>query len=101
MVVLTIIAVSADSELKRLLGNMINIMTVYFRIQSFHQLYSVVLKNKALLYLTSVFSYNLNFTAGAARPCKILNFSRLLQVAATLLTSLSCSKSVKIRLVAT
>ncbi len=30
--------------------------------------------NKALLYLTSVFSYNLDFTAGALRPCKIFNF---------------------------
>ena len=30
--------------------------------------------NKALLYLTSVFSYNLDFTSGARRPCKILNF---------------------------
>ena len=30
--------------------------------------------NKALLYLTSVFSYNLDFTSGATRPCKILNF---------------------------
>ena len=56
--VLTIIAVSADFELKRLLGNVIN---------------SVVLKNKALLYLTSVFSYNRDFTAGATRPRKILN----------------------------
>ena len=32
--------------------------------------------NKALLYLTSVFSYNLDFTSGATRPCKILNFIR-------------------------
>ena len=27
-----------------------------------------------LLYLTSVFSYNLDFTSGATRPCKILNY---------------------------
>ena len=27
-----------------------------------------------LLYLTSVFSYNLDFTSGAARPCKIFNY---------------------------
>ena len=27
-----------------------------------------------LLYLTSVFSYNLDFTAGASRPCKIFNY---------------------------
>ena len=27
-----------------------------------------------LLYLTSVFSYNFDLTAGAARPCKILNY---------------------------
>ena len=27
-----------------------------------------------MLYLTSVFSYNLDFTSGAARPCKIFNW---------------------------
>ena len=27
-----------------------------------------------LLYLTSVFSYNLDFTAGASCPCKIFNY---------------------------
>ena len=27
-----------------------------------------------LLYLTSVFSYNLDFTSGARRHCKILNY---------------------------
>ena len=27
-----------------------------------------------LLYLTSVFLYNLDFTSGATRPCKILNY---------------------------
>ena len=31
------------------------------------------LKNKALLYLTSVFSHNLNFTSGATRTSKIPN----------------------------
>ena len=34
--------------------------------------------NKALLYLTSVFSYNLDFTSSATRPCKILNFNHKL-----------------------
>ena len=29
-----------------------------------------------MLYLTSVFSYNLDFTSGAVRPCKILNYNR-------------------------
>ena len=37
------------------------------------------MKNKALLYLTSVFSYNFDFTSGATRPCKILNFRDLNQ----------------------
>ena len=27
-----------------------------------------------LLYLTSVFSYNLDFTSGATRPCKIFSY---------------------------
>ena len=42
-----------------------------------------------------------NTATNAAYMLQVVDFSRLLQVAASLLTSLSCSKSVKIRLVAT
>ena len=33
------------------------------------------MRNNAFLYLTSVFSYNFDFTSGAARPCKIFNLA--------------------------
>ena len=42
-----------------------------------------------------------NTATTATDMLQVVDFSRLLQVAASLLTSLSCSKSVKIRLVAT
>ena len=67
---------TADSELKLLLGyyvaRLLDWMT-FILDPSLHQLCNASLRNKALLYLTSVFSYNLDFTSGATRPCKIFN----------------------------
>ena len=59
---------TADSELKLLLGyyvaRLLDWMT-FILDPSLHQLCNASLRNKALLYLTSVFSYNLDFTSGA------------------------------------
>ena len=68
---------TADSELNLLLGYYVARLLDWMKVildPRFHQLCNASLRNKALLYLTSVFSYNLVFTSGATRPCKIFNF---------------------------
>ncbi len=59
------------------------VMTCFFvplelspHVEDSSAVYCELCRIKHLLYLTSVFSYNLDFTAGASRPCKIFNFQR-------------------------